>query len=64
MDDEYRDEGMDGYEASAADAEADQAMAALREGCPLLTMMFLVFRECGLEREDAATMAVAWYQAS
>ena len=57
---EHHDEMLD----SAGDAAADQLMAALREGCPLLTMMFLTFRECGLEREDAAHLTVAWFQTS
>ena len=60
MADEYRDEMMD----SAGEAEADQVMAALREGFPMLSMMYLTFRECGLKRQDAAHLAVAWFQAS
>ena len=63
MGDEYRDE-LDGYEDSSADAEEDQLVAALRDGGPVLTMMFCVFRECGLCPDDAATMAVTWFKAS
>ncbi len=57
--DEYRDEGMDGY--GDADAELDQVAAAIRDGAPMLTMMFAELSRCGLNRDAAATVAVKWF---
>jgi hypothetical protein len=59
-DEEYRDDWMDGN----GDAELDQVVAAIRDGAPMLSMMFFEFARCGLCRADAAAMAVAWFKAS
>ena len=67
MNDDYRHDHHDEDEEimdSAADAELDQIAAAVKNGAPILTMMFFELTRCGLSREDAASVAAAWFVAS